>query len=210
MFIYCSYMEIAVTVGLERALETRRVRLLRLLTGWLAVVAMLSGGPLAVPLPRSVRAVFADLLIRAELAAQYMVYVSARLQARGEVAKIFAQSPRLFPVALAVDEVPSTAALLRRMRALRRLLWDLPRRGRRLLRHLRLKAMGRAAKPDASARSATDLTLPQWIAPCVEHPPDKDHASRQNFALASLGNGRRWCLQFSPQDLLKAPLSLLY
>ena len=173
MFVYCSLMEMTVTVGLERALETQRVRLLRLLSGWFAVVAVLSGGRLAVPLPLWVRVFFDDLLIRAELAAQYMVQVSARMQARGDFAMaegVFVQPAR---VALAPDEVPSTDALMGRMRALRRVLRELPRYGRRLLRRLRGRAIDRIALSDDRARDVSRPALPQWNAPQVERPPDK-------------------------------------
>ena len=173
MFVYCSSMEMAVTVGLERALETQRVRLLRLLTGWLAVVAVLSAGPLAVPLPLWARAYFDDLLIRAELAAQYMVQVSARIQARGEFGSAGATCVAPASLDLVPEDVPSTAALLRRMRALRRVLLDLQRFGLRLLR----RREGRAARPAVTWEHLTHSVLrfdvPQWIAPTVERPPDR-------------------------------------
>jgi len=162
-------------VDLERALETQRVRLLRLLTGWFAVVAVMSGGPFAVALPRWVRAVFADLLVRAELAAQCLVQVSARLQAGDRWGFVEDASSSFVPLDAAgrTDDVPSTAALLRRMRALRRLLQNLPHFGRRLLRRLDVGEarvfFGVAPAHDCRTPAAS----PQWIAPGIERPPDR-------------------------------------
>jgi len=162
-------------VDLERALETQRVRLLRLLTGWFAVVALISAGPFAVPLPRWVRAVFADLLVRAEFAAQCLVRVSAHSQAGDRWVVAQGSSSSLAPLDKAerTDEVPSTATLLHRMKALRGVLQDLPRFGRRLLRHtdgdVSDTALGIAPTLERRTLSAT----PQWIAPGVERPPDR-------------------------------------
>ena len=168
-------METASTVDLERALETQRVKMLRLLTGWLVALALVSGGPLAVPLPRWVRAIFADLLVRAELAAQCLVQVSARLQAGHRWGVVEAAPSSFAPIAAAFrdDDVPSTASLLRRMGLLRRLLQNLPRFGRRLLRRVdagaALGPFGYSSVYDCPAPSAT----PQWIAPGIERPPDR-------------------------------------
>lgn len=160
-------------MDLERALETQRVRLLRLLTGWFAVVALLSGGPFALPLPRWVRAFLSEMLTRAEYAAQCLVLVSAGLQAKGERggAGLRVSAPPLQQHQSGAG-VPTTVALIRRMKALRRLLQDLPRRGRRLLRIRRAvsRVVGAVsfAPEDRAAGSAR-----QWIAPGEERPPDK-------------------------------------
>ena len=171
-FANCSLAEMARKVDLERALEAQRVRLLRLLTGWLAVVALMSGGPLALPLPRWLRAFFADLLIRVEFAAQCMVQVSACLQA-GQSGTV--SSLRPMPVlrpAHSVDDVPSVVALLRRMKTLRRLLRDLPRHGRRLLRRCESRRVSRRTSWAGLSRGASGFAMPQWIVPEVERPPD--------------------------------------
>ena len=164
-------------MNLERALEAQRVKLLRLLTGWFAVVALLSGGPFALPLPRWVRAFLRDMLTRAEYAAQCLVLVSARLQA-GDRGVAVQNAPVSFLPLLSVqpvEDVPSTQILLCRMRALRRLLETLPRHGRRLLRSARPK---KVAGPSAFWRHpkrgfAAMVAVPQWIAPEVERPPDR-------------------------------------
>lgn len=160
-------------MNLERAMETQRVKLLRLLTGWFAVVAFLSAGPVSLPLPRWVRAYFADLLLRAELAAVYLVQVSARLQAGDQWRVIQEPLSPFVRFDQSGQAVPSTAALLRRMRALRRVLQDLKRAGRR-----RLRRMGRTETvrpfPFAPNREGRAIAAaPQWIAPGVERPPDR-------------------------------------
>ena len=186
-------MEVIGKVDFERALETQRVKLLRLLTGWLAVVALLSGGPFAVPLPRWVRAVFADLVVRAEFAAQCLVRVSARSQAGDYCAVI--EDSRFSIVHLdtgdRADDVPSTAALLRRMKALRGLLQDLPRFGRRLLRRLSDDSADVFLGSIPTHESRAPSTAPQWVVPGIERPPDRTGIDL-NLALRSrsFGDGR--------------------
>ncbi len=171
LFVYLLFfMEKAATVDLERALEVQRVRLLRLLTGWFGLVALMSVAPLAMPMPRWFRAFLSDVVTRAELAAHYMVQVSARLQA----AETLPDFQKDAPVASTCDpqgKVPSTSALLRRMRALRQLLKDLPRAGRRLLWRLCPKeAMVRPAWDLSSDAPACSL-VPNGIVPKIKPPP---------------------------------------
>ena len=110
-------------MDLERALETQRVKLLRLLTGWIAVAGFVSGGSFVLPLPQELRRFFNGLLIRAELAGQYLARASESLQSRevGIVSGVLAR-----PVAShSTDDAPSSADLVRRMVALRDLLESL-------------------------------------------------------------------------------------
>ncbi len=154
---------------IERALETQRVKLLRLLTGWFAVVVLLSVGPFAAP--RWARVFLDDLLVRAEFAAQCLVRVSAGLQADARWA-VVAEVPSLSE-SDSVDGVPSTAVLIRRMKALRRLLQDLPRYGRRMLRPLDAHESAATFGNSLMNLDRTHRVSPQWIAPGVERPPDK-------------------------------------
>ena len=125
------------------------------------------------PLPLWLRAFFDDLLIRAELAATYLVQVSARVQAGGDLV-IAGGASAPFPAAgRAVNQIPSTLALLRRMRALRRVLSDLPRYGWRFLRRREGRAAGPAVTWEHLTRGVLRFDVPQWIAPTVERPPDK-------------------------------------
>jgi len=193
LFDNCSFAEMMTTVNLERALEMQRVKLLRLLTGWFAVVALITAGPLAVPLPRWVRAVFADLLVRAEFAAQCLVRVSARLQAGERWAVAGASRSAFVGLATAncADDIPSTTALLRRMRALRRLLQDLPRFGRRLLRRLSDDSADAFLESIPTHESRAPSVAPQWVVPGIERPPDRLGIDL-NLALRSrsFGDGR--------------------
>jgi len=162
-------------MSLERALETQRLRLLRLVTGWLAVVTLMSVGPVAVPLPRCVRSFLSDLLARAECAVQNLIFVSARVQA-GENWFV-ANDVRGCPVPLrdgsVADDVPSVAVLIRRMKAVRRMLLALPRYGRRLLRRLRpARSVSPPAFEAGSSRDVLRSAFSQWIVPGVERPPD--------------------------------------
>ena len=183
-------------MDLERALEMQRVKLLRLLTGWFALMALVSGGSLAFPLPRWARSFFVDLIVRAEFGAQCLVRVSAHLQA-GERWALAENSVSSFPVLEAGDageDVPSTAALIRRMKALRRLLRDVPRYARRLLRPLVADdRAGHGAVACGSMRK--ELASPQWIAPQDERPPDKEctFVSRPNlWSPSDLFRGSSW------------------
>jgi len=162
-------------LNLERTLETQRVKLLRLVTGWLAVVVLVSGGSLG--LPRWARSFLADLIVRAEFAAQCLVLVSARLQTneRWAVAEDSPASVSRSEGGGAVDETPSVAVLLRRMKALRRVLQDLPRFGRRLLRPLRGSEGEKRVRCSTGRTHPIDVAPapPEWVAPRVERPPDK-------------------------------------
>jgi len=194
-------------VSLERTLEAQRVRLLRLLTGWFAVVALLSAGPLAVPLPRWVRAVIADLLIRAELAAHYMVQVSARLQAQGDFAGLAGCDAAPAPTEMTLDDVPSTAAILRRMRALRRLLSDLPRYGQRLLRRVLCGVSGRVAPLAGPAGAVANPVAPQWNAPLGERPPDKDRHGFREFCARVFSRREALAFAVSPRSVFREAIA---
>jgi len=165
-----------------RTLETQRDALLRLLAGWLAVIEFVSCGPIAVPLPRWARAFFDTLLIRAELAAHYLLFASASLQAKRSGAVLSGVVPDRFsgvegriPDARCADGLPSTDEIRRRMVALRCLLTNLQRRALRLMR----KRSARFCKPLRSVRCARVRprhlvkATRRWIAPRITRPPDK-------------------------------------
>ena len=157
----------------KRAIETQRVRLLRHVTGWMALLGFLCVGPLALPLPRWVRGHFDSLTIRAECAAQYLVQASAFVLADGgrDTAALMP------PVAFREDgDVPSVQELLRRMNAVCDVLSDLSRRARRMIKALR--PAGEALDwsrplfwPETCARSATIGAA--WTPPRIERPPDR-------------------------------------
>lgn len=185
-------------MDLERALETQRVKLLRLVTGWMAVLGFLSAGPLALPLPRWVRGFFEDLLIRAELAAHYMLRASVRIQFQH--AWIGTDARRGPAPHGRSSDVPSVTDLLRRMNTLCDVLQNLSRHARRLLRISKatdgvfdFSRPCLALEQDKSNR--IDI---EWQRPRIERPPDKGWF--ESGALRSpspcLASGRRSGLVF--------------
>jgi len=162
-------------VDLKRAIDTQRLRLLRLVTGWVALLGFWSVGPWAVPLPRWARSYFAALLIRAEGAAQNLLQASASMQAGSG---FVASAPIRHPIGAGQGDAPSVPDLLRRMHALRETLENLHRRAWRLLR---VPAVSGAAF-DWSKLLPPDKTPERWTMTDavrararVERPPDKPH-----------------------------------
>lgn len=187
-------------MDLERTLETQRVKLLRLLTGWFSIVVLLSVGPLALPLPFWFRSFLSGVLTRAELAAQYLVQASVCLQARDGLA-VFEGAPSFAGSTVweSVDPVPSTRELLRRMKALRRMLEDLPRHARRMMvQEIADEAFDFSRPVRARViRDRLGMVGAQWIAARVERPPDKRGNALRWFDLNSppkFWGGRRFRL----------------
>ena len=163
---------------MEQALETQRAKLLRLLAGWFSLLEWLSFGPFQIELPRWVRVFFADLVIRAEFAAQSLIVVSARLSAKnsldGSSPTVHALQP-LAKVVESADDVPSTATLLQRIKALRAALENLPHQRVRPLRHRTKRQVASCrCKPNdpfvAEGWGLHDLAL---VRPRIERPPDR-------------------------------------
>ncbi len=82
--------------------------------GWFALVALISGGPLAMALPRWARSFLNDMLIHAENAAQCLVLVSARLQTKGTWASTGGLPSAFTPVhpCDTANNTPSTLELI--------------------------------------------------------------------------------------------------
>ena len=159
-------------MDVTQAIETQRLRLLRLVTGWMALLGFLSAGPVALPLPRWVRAFFESALIRAECAAQYVVQASALMQASGG---LVARAPMPRAAREEEGDVPSVRDLIRRMEALRDLLENLSRSARRLLK---VRAVAGEAFDWSVARAAEPCDRimagdKDWAVPRIERPPDK-------------------------------------
>lgn len=152
------------SVDLEQSLETQRVRLLRLLAGWIAMLGVLSFGPVALPLPQ---------WIRAELATQFLVQAAALNKATSGLA---VSVPLEAVRGRRVVEVPSARALLGRMEALRDVLENLPRYARRLLqvRNAAGEALDFSVPPCLGPALGQLATInPDWTPPRIERPPDK-------------------------------------
>ena len=131
---------------MERAIETQRLALLRLLAGWQIAVAVLTAAPFAPAFTRWVCGLVFSVLLKAEAAAECLVFVQARLIASERGGSVDLAWPSRTGIGRSgdVDEPPCPAELCRRLKALRRLLDDLPKHGRRLLRRIQ-------AARDASA-----------------------------------------------------------
>ena len=174
-------------MAIEQALETQRTKLLRLLAGWLVIAEWLPVAPFVGELPRWLRSFLGSLVTRAEFAAQSLVFVSARLQAQNGLGEWIGPQPDAFAVDEAngwiSDGVPSTGALLRRMKALRALLDDLPRAGRRLWRRCKkrqpslLRAGAWSRDEELFPVAQNEARWKKSIARRLKRPPDKSHLS---------------------------------
>ncbi len=164
---------------MERAVETQRLKLLRLLAGWLAVVAFLSAAPISPAWTLWVRSFLSSVLARAEAAAQCLIFVEARriAQARGGEVDPAWLSQRHFELLSVCDGTPpSLAVLRRRLVALRGLLNSLPRRGLRLLRRMTAgydaDGVSDQDAPEARRRLDGMAANSQWCPQTVWHPPE--------------------------------------
>jgi len=199
--MFCFNKEAPDDVDLERALDTQRVRLLRLVTGWAILLGALSVGPLALPVPRWVRAFFETVLIRAELAAQYLLYTCAVIDGKGDVVE---GGPAARVCRAAEAETPSVEALLHRMKVLCEVLDHLPRHARRLVRVRQRAGVAfdyAAPKRFAPAWNWLVMVRTDWTVPRVERPPDKhdfgfDSEVRPPLAMRAGGVGRWWVRTF--------------
>ena len=157
----------------ERALETQRLALLRLLAGLAVAVWFVSCLPVVSMVPRQVRSVVASILIRAESAAASLVYVAALVLARRDGIAI-ANVPMPNP-ALSGGDL-SAKVLLRRIAALRAVLDDLPRHAKRLIqRYLREREDQRLDRTHPLTASKDNPSVLANMAPLgrMDRPPDK-------------------------------------
>jgi len=165
-------------VDTKRALETQRLRLLRLLAGLLIAVAFASVAPIAPAWSRRVRAFVVSVLQRAELAAQNLVFVQACVMAaeRG-----VGYSPSCVGSQFVVrpfddDALPTLNELRQRLNALSRLLDVLPRHAERMLRRMK-RSLDSGATSLIWFRAARDVPVGavhganQWHALEFWHPP---------------------------------------
>ena len=160
---------------MERAIETQRHRLYRVLAGLVLAIGFLSLAPLSQTFSCRAREVLASVLSRAELAARYLVVAQARVLAERSV-----DSERLMALNDRVaDSDTSVSGLWRRVRALQSVLNNLPRQGRRLLRRIEraIRCVGDAAHPNTCSetqRPHLDGTQRITLAR-IKRPPDKGH-----------------------------------
>jgi len=165
-------------VDKEQAIETQRLRLLRLVVGLVFAVGFLSVGPVSRGFSVWACGFVGSVLSRAELATRYLLVAHAQIimARRG-----FGWDGNRFSVPLPCEfEVPaaemSVADCLARLRALRAVLKDLPRHALRLIRRIEKQLRRVRAdrpKPHPDARFSAPLHALRLPESRIERPPDK-------------------------------------
>lgn len=169
-------------MDIERDMERLRLRLLRLVAGWLVAVAFLSAAPFSCAVTRWVGEFLFSVLSKAEAAAQSLVFVQARLLAARSGGRVDSACLRDFRLRDTGKDEPdlALATLRKRLDALRALLEDLPRSGARLLRRAEKRArrlLGtereRPALPSPATLDGAALCIWRLATLRIERPPDK-------------------------------------
>jgi len=164
-------------VTIEQAIETQRLRLLRLVAGLFAVVGFLSVGSVSRSFSIWACGFVDTILSRAELATRYLVIVQARrlakrYSANSDINRLLA---RLECASDAPETELSVANCRARLKALQAVLIDLPRHALRLLRRIGKQSLrdGFADQrvPRRSGCVSTDL-CDMWLVDRIERPPD--------------------------------------
>lgn len=164
---------------MERAIETQRLRLLRIVAGLVAAVGVLSVGPVSRGFSVWACGFVGSILSRAEAAARYLVIAQARqIAARNGFDGDYSRfSVAFIPAFPACETDVSLCDIRQRLRAVQAVLMDVPRHALRLLRRIE-KRMRRAAgadrpvpRPDAGlSASLRDWRLAENR---IERPPDQ-------------------------------------
>ena len=142
-------------MDMERAIETQRLRLLRLLAGLLVAIGFLSVGPVSRGFSDWACGFVGSVLSRAEAAARCLVIAQARLIAErmgSGIDRSLFSMPAIHDFSDSDTDV-SLSDLHRRLCALRALLSNLPRHALRLLRRIEKRKQGGAL---------TDRRLPRF------------------------------------------------
>ena len=175
---------------MERAIETQRLRLLRLVAGLLVAVGFLSVGPVSRVFSEWACGFVGSVLSRAELASRYLVIVQARrIMAERDIALDFSLHLKRLPLAFDTPEAVSRADCRSRLMALQAVLRDLPRHALRLLRRIKKQsheACADRARPRPDAPLSTSLHNWHLAESFIERPPDKierqfDQASTHRY-----------------------------
>ncbi len=162
----------------ERALETQRLRLLRLVAGLVVLVGVLSLGPVSKGFSGWTCRFVGSILSRAETAARYLAIAQVRMMlARSGMELNQRQISDSLARAYAPDDVDlSLLECRRRLRGLCAVLEDLPRFALRLLRWIE-KQTRRASgtlrvSPFPDGRLVPSLSDWQLAGARIERPPD--------------------------------------
>ena len=164
---------------MERALETQRLALLRLLTGLAVALSLVAFAPAVSMLPRSVRSYVASLLERVEAAVHSLVIVAAcGLLRRSALVSSGGLSFPPLARAVSTDGRLSSAALLRRIVRLRAVLEDLPCHAKRMIvRMMKPKTEPRESLVCWDRRAEALVVAEAPLAARIERPPDKRRRS---------------------------------
>ena len=160
---------------IERALETQRLALLRLLTGLAVALRFAALAPAVSMLPLWVRSYAAALLVRVEAGVQSLVIVAAcgLLRQQAAVSPVGLSFPGLAVSALPKDGT-STEALLHRIKVLRGVLNDLPRHAKRLISRLTRAASEEPVPLNQRGIDAGIFVVTTTpVRARIERPPDK-------------------------------------
>jgi len=171
-------------VDFEQAIETQRLRLLRILTGLVVLVGVLSAYPVSRCFSVSVCQFVGSILLRAETAARYLVIAQARMMgARRGIDVGFSESLAF----IADDADVSVSECQRRLRALRAVLMDLPRCVLRLLRRIKKQSRVRVPRPSLCSDARISRFLRGWrlAGTRVERPPDNELSSSASNTLTA-------------------------
>ena len=167
-------------MDLERAIETQRLRLLRLVAGLVVAVEVLSVGPFSRGFSVWFCGFIGSILYRAEVAARYLVIAEARRIAACRGLPVDHSRFSVFgsPEFAARETEFPPSDLGERLRALRAVLLDLPRHARNLVRRTE-KQTRRTARtdhpvPQPDTRFSTWLHSWRLAKNRIERPPDID------------------------------------
>ena len=165
-------------MDMERAIETQRLRLLRVVAGLVVAVGVLSVGPVARLFGLGLGLV-GSILSRAEVATRYLVLAQARRMAarHGNSVDWSQFSKSLSHVFDAPETEVSVSDCRARLRALRAVLMDLPRHALRLLRRIEDQMRGAAGAgphlPRADERRSARIQGWRLAGNRIERPPDQ-------------------------------------
>ncbi len=180
----------------ERAIETQRLKLLRVVAGLVVLVGVLSLGPVSRGFSVSICSFVGAMLSRAETAARYLVIAQARLLAvRGGMAVEQIQFSEFLARAFVADETGISLPDCReRLKALLAVLMNLPRHAARLIRRIEKQMRGMARTSQLLPRFDQGQPVARrfWtvLTTRIERPPDKSLPASLSFTSLRNSDGR--------------------
>jgi len=160
---------------MERAIDTQRLRLLRLVAGLLVAVGILSVGPVSRGFSIWACEFVGSILSRAEVATRYLVVAQARRIAalRGGTVEMSRFSVPFAPEFPLCETQTTVRDLRLRLRALQAVLTNLPRHALRLMRRIgKRRRSGAQVSPRPSTLFSGTLFDWRLAGIRIERPPD--------------------------------------